>query len=116
MRFLFQEQLLVACQTFGDSSGTAYVLSNGTTVMESTACKSGTHEPTVCVRNRFTSRIEQSKVESGRFRMYSHLGSTAAFVVFALVFAVAQAFRIIGSHDIGPTTYGAARNFAISRK
>ena len=40
--------------------------------------------------------------------MYSHLGSTAAFVVFALVFAVAQAFRIIGSHDIGPQHTGSA--------
>ena len=38
--------------------------------------------------------------------MYSHLGGTTTFIMLALVFAIAQAFRIIRSHDIGPQHTG----------
>ena len=107
MRFLFQEQLLVACQTFGEFIGNGIRLVERNNRHGVDACKSGTHSLGLRTQQVYV-RIEQSKVESGRFRMYSHLGSTAAFVVFALVFAVAQAFRIIGSHDIGPQHTGSA--------
>ena len=105
VRFLFQQQLLVTRQTFREFIGSGIRLIERNHCHRVNARKSSAHSLSLRTQQIYMC-IEQSEVESRGFRMYSHFGSTAAFIVFAFVFAIAQTFRIIRSYDIGPQHTG----------
>ena len=90
MRFFFQQQLLVTCQTFREIIRSLVCLVERNHRHRINTCKSGTH----CFSLRTKQvhiRIKNCQVERRCFSMYLHLGST-----------LTVAFGQIRIHDIGP--------------